>query len=228
MSERKDAVFAIQKRVAGIHPSITITTRDPDRENDRIDPAGIDTSGYMKAGAPVLYGHDYGELPIGRTLSITPEVGGLRAEFAWLENDERSARVKNAWDQGALGGASIGFLIKRAVRNELGGRDIKESDLIEWSLTPVPCNAGAVKTLRSLGLWRAGDEEIELPSIPSPQHAMQRHYGRDPEITIPGWSHRQVSEAIRSAITSSIRDVLGAAMVEGVSKAILRARGRVD
>ena len=46
-----------------------ITTGDADRENDVIDPAGWDLSSYLK-NPVVMFAHDYGSLPVARTILL--------------------------------------------------------------------------------------------------------------------------------------------------------------
>src|SRR5512147_1624570 len=98
-------------KAAGERPSITITTGDLDRQRDRIIPGGLQFDAYLRAGGPVLFGHDYRELPVGMHSTLSPLANGWRATWEWVQNDERAARVRNAFDQGAIGGASVGLTV---------------------------------------------------------------------------------------------------------------------
>ena len=206
---RKSFVFPAVKAGTASQPTITITTRDLDREHDRIFEDGIDFADFLRAGGPVLYGHDASELPVAKTARIERMAHrGLRAHFDWLTGDARADRVRNAFDQGVLNGASIGFLVRESVPNEAGGYNITRSSLIEWSLTPIPCNPMAVRTLKGLGLWSAGDERVTLPTMPSerPVSAL--------DVTLA------TREAVRSALIECVQDA--------VQKQIRRARGDMD
>jgi hypothetical protein len=156
-------------KAAGERPSIIITTGDVDRQHDRIIPSGLSFENFLRVGGPVLFGHDYKELPVGMHSTLYPVSNGWRASWDWVQNDERASRVKNAFDQGAIGGASVGINVVESTPNAFGGYDITKSDLVEFSLTPVPANPHCVRVLRSLGLWAAADEPITLPESLTPQ-----------------------------------------------------------
>jgi len=138
--------------------TVTVTTNDTDRMGDVVVPGGAQTSAWSAAGAPVLYGHSRNELPIGRGLRLVPTSNGIRMDFQFLQGDEFAQRCENAWRQGALGAASIGFVPLSTSPLGNGGLLISEWDLLEVSLTPTPANPAAVRTLKALGLPVADDE----------------------------------------------------------------------
>jgi hypothetical protein len=111
-----------------------------------------------------MFGHDMRELPVGASTSIEVERGrGLRARWKWLEGDARAARVKNAFAQGVLRAASVGFRALAWEPREAGrGVRFTAWELLEWSLVPVPANQEAVRVLRSLDLWRGDDDQVVL------------------------------------------------------------------
>ncbi len=165
-------------RASGDEPEITITTSAVDREGDIIEPDGAELAEYQRN--PVVgFGHFRQEpLPIGVTTSITQEPGrGLRARWQWLEGDAFAARVRNAWDQGVLRAASVGFL-PLAFEPRKDGRGMRYTrwSLLEWSLCPIPANPEAVRVLRSLGLPVDESDEIVLPLADEP--------AGDPEIRV--------------------------------------------
>jgi len=132
---------------------IWITTADRDLENDRVVPEGMDLALYEKIGRPVLWLHDgYGVtasagIPIGtsRALQVVPGRGIRSTGIDWLEGDEFAERVRNAWDQGKINAASIGFIPTHWVPNEFGGHDILKAQMLEWSLGPLPANVHAIR-----------------------------------------------------------------------------------
>jgi HK97 family phage prohead protease len=134
-------------------PSMTITTAATDREQDEVVPEGIDLRAYRR-NPVVLFGHDHRSLPVGVATSLDVSPGeGIRATWRWLEGDPFADRVRNAYDQGVLRAASIGFSVKEYERNDHGGLRYTQTELLEFSLVPVPANDQAVRSvLRSLGL----------------------------------------------------------------------------
>lgn len=132
--------------------SITITTQDEDRMGDVLVPEGVDLRDYRK-NPVVLFGHDASALPVGRTTSIDVQPGaGIRAEFKWLEGDVFADRVRNAFEQGVLNAASVGFQPQKWEPHGKDGFKFTSWTLLEWSLCPVPANPNAVRTLKSFGL----------------------------------------------------------------------------
>ena len=75
----------------------------------------LDTSRYMK-NPVVLWQHDmFNGLPVGKTSKLERTANNsLVANFKFLEGDEQASRVKNAWDQGFLGGGIFGVEIQRS------------------------------------------------------------------------------------------------------------------
>lgn len=52
-------------------------------------------------------------------LAVTPG-RAIEARWKWLEGDEFASRVKNAFEQGVLRGASVGFVPKDSEQNRHG------------------------------------------------------------------------------------------------------------
>jgi HK97 family phage prohead protease len=152
-------VSAIPAR--GHDAGMLISTPGLDRDNDRVMPEGVDLTNFRRS-APLLWAHNYREIPIGTVTSVDVRSDGLRAYWRWLEGDEFADRVKNAWDQGVVRAASIGFRPRHSVPNEEGGMDIKTWELLEVSLCPVGANPEAVRTLKALGLAEDGEPYLLL------------------------------------------------------------------
>jgi len=141
---------------------MTVSTGTVDRDGDRVRPEGMDAASF-KTNPVLLWSHSRDQLPIGTVTGLTVTGQGVRARFTFLDGDEFAARVKNAFDQGAVRAASIGFRPKVWDRTETG-YDITSWELIEVSLCPVPANAEAVRTLKSLGVIPA-DGRSPLASV---------------------------------------------------------------
>jgi len=128
-----------------------ISTRDLDRESDELMPEGCDSRNYQR-NPVVLFGHSHFDVPIGTCTALTVEGNGIRAAWRWLQNDPFADRVRNAYDQGVLRAASVGFRPLAYEPNQHGGLTFTRWELLEFSLVPVPANPQAVRTLKRLGL----------------------------------------------------------------------------
>ena len=156
----------------GAEAAMVISTGNVDREGDRILASGADVSNYRR-NPVLLWGHQTGSsfsppsLPIGSVVELDVTDSGIRAGWRWLQNDEFSERVRNAWDQGVVRSASIGFFPRKSKENRYGGRDYEEWELLEVSLVPLPANPQAVRVLRSLGLtdWKTSSSRGRLREI---------------------------------------------------------------
>jgi HK97 family phage prohead protease len=131
---------------------VTISTIDEDREGDVLVPEGAITEGFNRSPS-VLFGHDHYALPVGRAVHLQVQPGkGIRADWVWLKGDPMADRVRNAWDQGVLNAASVGFLPRKWEPHGKTGRRYTEWELLEFSIVSVPANPQAVRTLKSLRL----------------------------------------------------------------------------
>ena len=147
---RSAAAIGDSKAVGGDVYSVTIFANELSRDGMSVDLDGMDFSNYEK-NPVVLYAHDHmgrtdsGGLPIGRTLRLARTSGGqIRAEFEFLAGDAFAERVRNAWEQGFLRGASIGW---RPVETRPSGRRVRavRSELLEWSIVAVPADPDALR-----------------------------------------------------------------------------------
>ena len=130
---------------------VTIAANEQARQPPQLDFDGLSLDNYM-LNPVVMWAHDVtgrspaGGLPVGRTLHIakSPE-GRLVAEFEFLDDDPFALRVKNAWDKGFLRAASISWLpLETAPMRDGDIRDTR-SDLLEWSIVPVPSDPEALR-----------------------------------------------------------------------------------
>jgi hypothetical protein len=144
----------------GALPSITITTDAVDSMDDRILQAGLT----FRTPMPVLFAHDYQQLPVGQSTRemIARLPHRTEASWRWLENDQRAAEVRNAFEQGFLG-ASVGMRVREASPNDVGGYNITSAECVEFSLTAVPANADCVRLLKALG-WQGQPKKLACPA----------------------------------------------------------------
>lgn len=145
---------------------IIISTINPDRGGDRVNPKGCKLDNYMK-NPIVMWLHDYrgstpaAGIPIAQCTGLTITDSNIIAEEPkFLENDPFAQRVKNAWEQGFIKTASIGFApLGEQKSNEFGGFDYDSWELLEWSLVPIPMNAEAMRVAKSLGFEELVDKK---------------------------------------------------------------------
>jgi len=128
---------------------IVISTADVDRDRDRVMPRGAVLDNYQK-NPVVMWGHSYDKPTdvIGKTTNLEITDSGIVADFELrpAANDQDPQNVvRLLWDGGWIRTASIGFRPVVAEPNEFGGMDFKEWELLEWSITPVPANAAALR-----------------------------------------------------------------------------------
>ena len=122
--------------------NFTISTAGVDRDKDVIEVAGWNLDNYKK-NPVVLFGHDYRSLPVGKSVSIKTSKKGLdsEVEFASADTYPFAETVRKMVAGGFLSAASVGFRpIKYAYNEDRRGVDIQESELLEWSIVPVPAN----------------------------------------------------------------------------------------
>lgn len=129
-----------------------ISTEAVDRQGDIVRATGAKLDNYLK-NPVVLWAHDYGEMPVARTLSIEIMAGkGLKARFQFPEwgVSERADEVRRLWAAGFLNATSIGFQPITAQplgdRNDFWGpQEFVEWELLEYSIVPVPANQEALR-----------------------------------------------------------------------------------
>lgn len=124
-----------------------VATGSIDRHGEKISIAGLNTTRYLK-NPVVQWAHDYEKPPIGKATKLWVEGNQLmaRVKFAVQENPF----AKTIYDLIAgkfLNAVSIGF-----IPLEMDGNTYTKSEMVEFSIVPVPANANALITARSLGI----------------------------------------------------------------------------
>ena len=128
--------------------SAIITTNDPDRQNEIMDPDGASIANYM-TNPVVLYGHAHDgieSIPIGRAISMEiyheGDKKGIKAQWEWQQDDVTPliSAVKKSWERGFLNTVSVGFLA-----NEYQDNTIAKWELLEYSVVPIPANPAALR-----------------------------------------------------------------------------------
>lgn len=152
VGERVDVICSIEPQTVkdlgnGVFEA-TITTGNKDRTNESIVTDGVDPASWEKTGMPVLYGHDYEGLPIGKGLSFKKFKNKMTARFELAVNIYPfAATVAEMIKGGFLNAVSIGGMVKQWSEDYL---TIEEMEMVEFSVVPVPANADAIITSRAL------------------------------------------------------------------------------
>lgn len=216
-------------QATGDEPSIVISTTALDRDGDEIVPEGCELTAY-RSNPVVLFGHDMSSLPVGSTTNIEIIPGrGIRARWRWLEDDDVARRVRNAYDQGVLRAASVGFLPTESERNARGGRRYLRWSLLEWSLCAVPSNPEAVRTLKSLGLDEA-ENAVVLRLAPDREDAdrvVLRLSPDEPRFAIQRGDLLIQREDLLGALKEVLPALLGQEVVTAIRRELLRRQGRI-
>lgn len=218
----------ILSTMPGAPPSIIISTDRVDRMRDRILQDGLE----IPAQIPVLFGHAAHELPVGVSGNgmMMRERGRTRAMWRWLENDADAARVRNAFEQGALS-ASVGVTVHEQRPNEFGGADFLRSELVEFSLVTIPANPDCVRLLKSLD-WRSRAMERSLTLRPDEPVLLVhgeswqtwRHRFDDAGYRRPEPERRYRREGIEEQIADALMEYIG----QEARREIARQRGKVE
>lgn len=123
-----------------------ITSGRLDHHGETINMDGVDVSDYH---GPVLYGHDYEGLPIGKTLSLTKMKSKIKARFELFTEDYPFADlVYRLILKGGLTDVSIGGLVRKWNDDYT---EIEEMVMKEFSVVPIGANPDAIITAKSLG-----------------------------------------------------------------------------
>ena len=164
---------------------VTIAANERVRQPPELDFDGLSTENYTR-NPVVMWAHDVlgrspsGGLPIGRTLRLHKQRGGkLIVDFEFLSDDPFAGRVRNAWDRGFLRAASISWLPLAGGPTRDGQWRDERSDLLEWSIVPVPADPDALRQAHR----RMLDEAIRTAAA-------------DPGIDETGLAERHISEPL--------------------------------
>lgn len=161
---------------------VVANTPDLDRDSDRIFPDKINVTNFRKNPA-LFWGHNY------------RDPWALIGEVAEWQVDERSFRfrpelreasgendpmniIRSLWDNGLLRAASIGFIPKEWEKNDDGGLDFEEVELLEISLVPLPAHQDALR----MAIKAFSDDEQEENTTDQPDVEI-RDIPPDPETT---------------------------------------------
>ena len=121
-----------------------ISTQSPDRSNDIIITDGIDCSNFDKTGANVLFNHNP-DLIIGHSLWEQKGIEGLVGSPQFDEDDPLAMNLWNKAIKRTMGwSVRLNCTIWQDREDAQYGILVSKSDLIEYSLTPIPDNPDCI------------------------------------------------------------------------------------
>ena len=153
-----------------------VSTEGVDRVGDVIRAKGWQIDNFRKTGAPVLFGHDYSQPPIGKAIEMEVQRKGLWSVTRFHEKTQMSRDLAMLARDGDMKAWSVGFNpleapeMRKDEKGNFLGYIFNKSELLEYSLVAVPANPEAVS--KAVSLARRGLISHQLASIiagPSPQ-----------------------------------------------------------
>lgn len=133
----------------------TASTPSRDRMGDIIVQEGWRTEDFLKTGGPILWGHDYYSLPIGRgkQVSVSQKSLDIKVEFQPSDINPFAGQVERLVKGGWIRTGSVGFQVYKV--EDLTEEEKKQrpdmkwgkrlfGDLLEFSIVPVPANPEAL------------------------------------------------------------------------------------
>ena len=153
-SARTLNVDAAKMRVRSV-----ITTVEPDRAGDVVEPMGIDNRDEFMLNPIVLWAHDRVRVPpVGACEWLDVQPRRIVAETRFAQGVPFAEELFKLYEQNVLRGWSIGFVPRKARRVVRPGGTtslhVAEWDLLEYSAVPIPENPGALTVALQKGLVR--------------------------------------------------------------------------
>jgi HK97 family phage prohead protease len=142
---------------------------------DVVLPAGCDLSYFPTKVKAVYWNHDYNDIPIGTCRWIKLNRKGQLEALTYITKTPFGDDLLTAIEEGAVEGLSIGFTIN-SQRGPTGAEQgmwkgvknvVESCKLLEYSITPMPCNPEAVFQLERKGAIR-GESSRRMTASPPP------------------------------------------------------------
>lgn len=125
---------------------VIISTDYRDRSGEIIDQEGWELE-HFKNNPVVLWAHDYSKLPIGMATKVFKNNDGQLEAEGIFASHEFAQEVRKLYDEKIVRATSVGFIAK-----EMQGNTITNSELIEFSFVPVPCNPEALGKMKKINM----------------------------------------------------------------------------
>ena len=151
-----------------------ISDETEDRHGEVVVQDGWDFTEY-KSNPIVLFGHDAGALPIGKTLDIEIVDGKTVATMQFAVNEyDRAKDIWNLVKGGYLKTISVGFI--NVLRD---GAKLLENKLLEISVVPVPANPNAITLAAETGVINKKDVTWLRDTMTKEVEALTSHIEKD-------------------------------------------------
>jgi HK97 family phage prohead protease len=131
---------------------VRITTKNPDRSKDVVQPKGVSLTNY-KRNPVVALNHNYQGLPIAKTTDIKVTDDGIMASVKFPKKGvhKLADTVYELYKDNFMNAWSIGFIPEEWKDRKDGGREFTKWELLEYSAVLVPDNPEALTLVRSKG-----------------------------------------------------------------------------
>lgn len=124
-----------------------------DRHGEVIRAEGIDLKA-MKKNGPLMWAHNYDQLPLGRVVKVWKSQGQVmaKAEIDW-DIHEFAHTVYKQILRGTLRAVSIGGIVKEFDEKDFSV--IKELEMVELSVVPIGAHPDALISAKDLGMKKS-------------------------------------------------------------------------
>jgi len=204
--ERKQTIATDVRQVNTRAFDFTISTEEPDRDGDVVEVAGWDLSAY-KRNPVVLWAHSHSEPPIGRAKRVFADGKRLRAEVEFPPDglSPFADQIRALVEAKFLRATSVGFLPKEWEPLEGGkGRRFKRQELLEFSIVPVPSNAGALAAAfgqKAAARYLAfAADELEIDLEDGEELHLSAAEWRTVESRVSSWARQAVRDGLRERL----------------------------
>ena len=175
-----------------------ITTAQPDRAGDVVNPSGLRNKDEFLLNPVVLWAHNRSAFPpVGACEWLDVQPGRVVAETRFAQGVAFAEDVFRLFEQGILRGWSIGFVPRRAYRTAgVKGLRVEEWDLLEYSAVPIPENPGALTVALQKGVVKDRALAAWLSAVPDDRGGRWWRAGGDVLGALGGrstWSARSES-----------------------------------
>ena len=225
---------------------IVISTDTPDRDRDIIAVEGWDLRSYRR-NPVVLFAHDYASLPVARGENVRAEDGKLKATAKFVPADiyPFAETIYRMLAGGWMNAASVGFRpLEWNYNEDRHGVDFNRTELLEFSIVPVPANAECLVEARAAGVdveplkawaektleWlghKALSEQVDLVALSAAVAKQLRDSAEPPriDVAVADWlKHvRRSPDAIVASVRSDVEK--RGRVLSASNERLLRAAG---
>jgi len=160
---KKNVYRMVQTKAStkGSTTTVIASTPGSDRYDDVVAPSW--NLERYKSNPIVVWGHDYTQLPVGKTMSLDMDGDNLVAQIKWDDNPSNpmGQTIARQFREGFLSAVSVGFAPGKSTPRKSLPKDhtayaqkgmyFEGNELLEISAVPIPANSEAL-ALRSLGI----------------------------------------------------------------------------